>query len=192
MSRTLVATLKLVTDTTAFVSGPLSAATANGPYYATPSWDQKLPGSTRFVVLSDWNNEAVLDRETGLVWEKAPLRPFPGTPTLPPDSGLRDWDSALDRCTTMAVGGRMGWRLPSIHELQSLIDPSMITSPGPGLPAGHPFFGVQEGYYWSATTFRDPDEVFIMHGRTGHVGRTLNIAEHYVWCVRGGSGADRY
>jgi hypothetical protein len=39
-----------------------------GPYYAWPSWDQKLAASTRFVVLSNWNNEAVLDRETGLTW----------------------------------------------------------------------------------------------------------------------------
>ena len=49
-----------------------------GPYYATPSWDQ-TPSSTRFVVLSNWNNEAVLDRETGLVWEKR--RAHPLTPT---------------------------------------------------------------------------------------------------------------
>ena len=43
--------------------------TAVGPYYATPSWDQKLPCSSasncpRFIVLSNWNSEAVLDRET--------------------------------------------------------------------------------------------------------------------------------
>ena len=48
--------------------------TANGPYYAMPSWDQQLPASTRFIVLSNWNSEAVLDRETGLVWERAPDR----------------------------------------------------------------------------------------------------------------------
>src|SRR5262249_15328144 len=44
-------------------------ATANGPYYAEPSWDQMLPASTRFIVLSNFNSEAVLDRETGLVWQ---------------------------------------------------------------------------------------------------------------------------
>jgi hypothetical protein len=50
--------------------------TAPGTYYAIPSWDQKLQRDTqatcpRFVVLSNWNNEAVLDRETGLVWERS-------------------------------------------------------------------------------------------------------------------------
>src|SRR5215831_2111604 len=28
--------------------------TANGPYYANPSWDQQLPAATRFVVLANW------------------------------------------------------------------------------------------------------------------------------------------
>jgi hypothetical protein len=54
----------------AFASRPFGAEISqNGPYYATPSWDQKLPAATRFIVLSDWFNEAALDRETGLVWE---------------------------------------------------------------------------------------------------------------------------
>jgi hypothetical protein len=46
--------------------------TAVGPYLATPARDQKLQCDSlatcpRFVVLSNWNSEAVLDRETGLV-----------------------------------------------------------------------------------------------------------------------------
>jgi hypothetical protein len=45
----------------------------SGPYYATPSWDQKLVYFQRFICLTDWNNEAVLDRETGLVWQRSPL-----------------------------------------------------------------------------------------------------------------------
>jgi hypothetical protein len=51
---------------------------APGPYYAKPSWDQKLDCTTpancpRFVVLELRPHAAVLDRETGLVWERSPL-----------------------------------------------------------------------------------------------------------------------
>jgi hypothetical protein len=47
-----------------FASEPVIAqSTQNGPYYANPSWDQQLPDATRFIVLLNWNSEAVLDRE---------------------------------------------------------------------------------------------------------------------------------
>ena len=59
------------------IDAATAQTTANGPYYATPSWDQKLqcdnPATCpRFVVLANWSSAAVLDRETGLVWEKVP------------------------------------------------------------------------------------------------------------------------
>jgi len=38
----------IVLSVVAFVTSPAEAATAPGPYYATPSWDQQLPASTRF------------------------------------------------------------------------------------------------------------------------------------------------
>jgi len=34
------------------------------------AWDKKFPNATRWVALANFNNEAILDRETGLVWEK--------------------------------------------------------------------------------------------------------------------------
>jgi hypothetical protein len=40
-----------------------------------PSWSQKLKcenNCPRFTVLKSWDNEAVLDKETGLVWEQSP------------------------------------------------------------------------------------------------------------------------
>ena len=72
MTRTRFALMGVVVGGIFLMAALAWAVTSNGPYYAMPAWDQKLPASTRFVVLLDWNSEAVLDRNTGLVWEKSP------------------------------------------------------------------------------------------------------------------------
>ena len=56
----------------ALTASPAQAASGVGPFFPEPAWDRKLPAATRFLVLTDWNNEAVLDKETGLVWERTP------------------------------------------------------------------------------------------------------------------------
>src|SRR5215813_13640594 len=128
-----------------FVAGALLAlgagtagADAVGPYYATPSWDQTLPGSTRFIILSNLNSEAVLDRETGLVWQRTPLVPFGSA--NPQSRSL-----AINACWSAETGRRKGWCLPRVDELMSLADPSnFAVSP---LPAGNPFVGVINGAF---------------------------------------------
>src|SRR5205823_5493795 len=93
-----------------FAANPAGAATtAAGPYYANPSWDQQLPASTRFVVLSNWidvahpsGGAAVLDRETGLVWEQSPST-FPDGMGRP--SGVA-WGAAQFYCNNLSTGGR--------------------------------------------------------------------------------------
>src|SRR5215471_13790444 len=86
-------------------AGP-AGADAVGPYYATPSWDQTLPASTRFVVLSNFSSQAVLDRDTGLVWER--------TPSLPAGSSGTTRNAAILFCWDAKTGGRLGWRLPRV------------------------------------------------------------------------------
>jgi hypothetical protein len=161
----------------AFATNPAEAqTTAAGPYYATPSWDQQLPASTRFIVLSNWGGAAVLDRETGLVWEKSP------------STGTFAWEEAQYQCNNLTVGNRKGWRLPTIQELASLVDP---TQSNPALPAGHPFSNVQSSYYWSATTFAfDASSAWAVRFNDGGVGPGGKSGGYFVWCVRGGQGVD--
>jgi hypothetical protein len=40
---------------------------------SSPTWHQLLPPADRFVLVM--GDEAVLDRETGLVWERTPTKP---------------------------------------------------------------------------------------------------------------------
>jgi hypothetical protein len=151
------------------------------------SWDDKIPNANqRFRVLPEFNGEAVLDKETQLVWEKSPLT----------TSHLWDFtagfsESALVQCTSRTTGGRKGWRLPSVHELASLVDP---TNSNPSLPTGHPFTTVQSFYYWSATTSAGlPTHAWFVTFGSGHVdhGPKDGVSVH-VWCVRGGMNAEQY
>jgi len=169
----------------AFSASPAGAQTvAPGPYYATPSWDQQLPAFTRFIVLSNWGGAAVLDRETGLVWEKSPST-----------AGV-NWGGAHRRCNQLYLGNRKGWRLPTLQELTSLVDPS-VPSPGPTLPPGHPFSNVQT-FYWSATSDADypaTEAWYVLIGYVipyapGQVGVHPKDWGQFVWCVRGGQGVD--
>jgi len=165
----------------------MAQTVAPGPYYATPSWDQSLAANVRFVVLSNFNNEAVLDRETGLVWERSPSSAILDI-LLP--VGQFGGPTAWERCVGLTIAGRMGWRVPSIQELTSLLDRSQQS---PALPAGHPFLNVQFGnfiLYWSATEYRSSPGAFgsfrvVGFGFNGGTG--VNGAQH-VWCVRGGAG----
>ncbi|SLM48096.1 conserved exported protein of unknown function [Nitrospira japonica] len=155
------------------------------PSFAVPleSWDDKIPnGSQRFKVLSEFNDEAVLDKETQLVWERAPY------------SLSFIWKDARGSCPFKIIGGRRGWRLPSFVELMSLVDPTANASPL--LPPGHPFSNIHAvpgDFYWSATTSADVTtdawEVFFGQGTTGP-GDKMQM--HFVWCVRGPMNADQY
>ena len=150
------------------------------PPYAMPSWEQTLPGPTRFVVLSNFGGSAVLDRNTGLVWEKSP------------HTVAVTWNGARFTCINRNVGGQKGWRLPSIPELASLLDPA-VAAPGPTLPSGHPFIGVQPAGYWSATTSaEDSSEAWFAYFRMGFVDSDSKTLSGQVWCVRGAMNADKY
>jgi hypothetical protein len=156
------------------------STTANGPYYATPSWDQKLT-TNRFVILANWNNEAVLDRETGVVWQRSPI-------TYATELPIGAW-----YCHLANTGGRRGWRLPRAEELSSLLEPDPVTGMAT-LPANHPFVGIHtssQGFYWSATRSLVPNstQMWVVSFYNG-AGGAYSTSSHYLWCARGGQGAD--
>ena len=150
---------------------------------APPSWGDQINKPRRFKVLQDFGGAAVLDQETGLVWEQSP----DGTTYVWSPNDASVIQAAL-ACANKNVRGRKGWRLPSINELASLIDPSAPA--GPTLPAGHPFTNVQSSVYWSATTFFPTPLrtgwAWVVNLSDGSVGGALETQAYYVWCVRGG------
>ena len=128
-----------------------------------------------------------MDRETGLVWEKSPATDLP------------DWRGAAQICVGKNVGGRRGWRLPSIPELASLVDPT-VASPGPTLPMAHPFTNVQTSQqkgYWTATTMavlpgNDAWIAWEVFFYNGVVSGNAKMLTDYAWCVHGPMNADTY
>jgi hypothetical protein len=142
--------------------------------------DKALPAAQRFVILPDFNSEAVLDKETGLVWERSP------------QTTSTRWSVARRTCIEKNVGGQKGWRLPFLEELASLVDTS-IAPPGLALPPGHPFLTVQSTVYWSATRVdENPRGSWAVHFGLGGGSTFINWA-HSVqsWCVHDGINPDQ-
>jgi hypothetical protein len=179
-------------------AGPLDPPGALGSTMHTlgdtpPSWDQVLDstnGSAGPFVPAGCNSDrfkcvmtvttgcnpicsvtypAVLDEETGLVWQRSP------------SSSPQTWASATYSCESDRAGGRGGWRVPTQAELGSLIGGSTGT-----LPTGHPFTNVS-GFYWSSTEdVSDASSAYALaDGGWGTLAKTSTSP--HVWCVRGAS-----
>jgi hypothetical protein len=156
--------------------------TGSGGLSAFPPWSQNIPGAERFVLVlgttANPDGEAVLDKETGLVWERSP------------DTGIRNWIDAISHCAVREVGGRKGWELPLRNQLASLVDSS---NSNPALPTGHPFLTVQsETFYWAATADAgNPAGAWIVRFDSGGVSVfPKDVGIEHAWCVRGGQAFD--
>jgi hypothetical protein len=141
------------------------------------TWGEPItvPGA-RFVVLGSYQNLGVLDQETGLVWE------------LSPSGSSFTFQDAHIACNFKKLGNRMGWRLPTIQELSSLVDPSAVSVSK--LPPGNPF-AIDPGrtFYWSATSHVN-DTAWVVSFRLPLVEVLPQVSTNHAWCVRGGQGVN--
>ncbi len=129
-------------------------------------------GGSRFVVMLD--GEAVKDSLSGLVWEREP------------DYIFEVWDRSLSRCATKTVGGRQGWRPPSIDEMRTLVD---LDQQDPSLPAGHPFRNIKSSIYWTATPHPTDDIVaWQLSLFSGQAVTDQKSGMRRLWCVLGEAG----
>ena len=122
----------------------------------------------RFEIL----DAGVLDRLTRLLWRRsANLTPQPVV-----------WREALTAVTGLnREGADFIWRLPTINELEALVDCAAYS---PALPSGHPFIDVQDIYWSSTTSLFEPYwawALYLEKGATG-VGQK-RFAQFSVWAV---------
>ena len=156
-------------------AGDLEPPASPGPTMKTldqipPTWSQIIPVSDRFEVVM--NGVAVLDKETGLTWTKDANI-----------DGEKIWSDAVIFCRNLTIGNRMGWRLPTVEELSTLLE---TTGTSINLPDGHSFDNVQsqvDDYYWSSTPFEDL--VWAVSTSDGPVTTFDKAGTNYVWPVRG-------
>ncbi len=82
----------------------------------------------------------------------------------------------------------MGWRMPSLAELRTLVNAA-------GLPSGHPFAASGTLTFWTSTTVTDATtqayEV-AMGNPTATFTAIKGTDSRRTWCVRGGEGYDAY
>lgn len=137
------------------------------------NWQQAHPAAQRFVILEDFHKEAVLDKDTSLIWELAPM-PTPVT-----------WNEARATCPARATGGQRGWRLPAPAEMRSLVGPA-VDSPIPNIPPGHPFVNIQPTSYWTVVPeANQPSYARYVDAFLGNVLSFTKLYTYPVWCVRG-------
>jgi hypothetical protein len=99
--------------------------------------------------------------------------------------GPVDWADALAAVdqTNRELPGADPWRLPTIAELESLLDSERCD---PSLPADHPFSDVGPGYWSSTTSAYEPDWAMVLHMGRGAIGVGVKRDPRYlVWPVRG-------
>jgi|MTBAKSStandDraft_2_1061841.scaffolds.fasta_scaffold01518_17 hypothetical protein len=140
----------------------------------TPNWGDKIPDAKRFELVLD--DEAVLDKETGLTWERSPDH-----------AEVRKWNEAIIFCYQKVIGSRKGWRrLPTIEELLSLVD---VTQSSPALPIGHPFINITTYEYWTATSVANAqNHGWVVNLGSGRTDTDNKQSELFAWAVRGGQG----
>jgi len=145
-----------------------SEESSRGPFQ--PSVDINKPPASRFVIAFPG---AVLDKQTGLVWEEVP------------DATPRTWTDAARYCVDKSVGGMIGWRLPSKAELKGLQDFSIA----PPFVPERVFPDVQSTVYWSA---KAPIGVSFVHLVDDRMSGGMKSDLFPAWCVRGGVNTEQY
>ena len=120
-------------------------------------------------------NDTVTDTRTGLVWEQ--VKGGNGSEAV-------TWQAALSYCENLGKGGINNWRLPSIRELESLVDEERYNAAVDGV------FGYGSLNAWSSTSYSTSStQAWYVGFESGKVSYgDKDGSSYYARCVCGGSG----
>ena len=126
---------------------------------------------------TDNNDGTVTDNKTGLMWVKD------GTSAECNNGKTLKWQEAIDFCKGLDFAGHKDWRLPTIQELQSIVDYGAYN---PAIDKEY-FHNTQCNYYWSSTTYAYvTGYAWSVHFYYGNVNDGSKTYSNYVRPVRGG------
>ena len=124
----------------------------------------------------DNGDGVITDSRTGLIWQK-------GTAAEQGSPLLMTWEEALGYCENLNLGERQSWRLPTIKELDSIVDLSVCVS-----AINASFTDTQNAKYWSSTSADDSRSsawvIDFSSGDDGVLSKAYSSA--YVRAVSGG------
>lgn len=107
----------------------------------------------------------ILDTKTGLIWQAEHVGPMP-------------WQKAKEYAKNLKLGGCEDWRLPTIEELITLIDPTR-ESPASAFPNA-----ISYGFWSSLPYLSDTSYAAYVSFYTGSVLFNNKTYDCYVRCVR--------
>jgi len=121
------------------------------------------------------NADTVLDTETGLLWQRnIPATPCAGAATC-------TLAQALGYCEGLSLGGFSDWRLPTIKELQTLVDdraynPAIDATAFPATPATN---------FWSSSPYAsNATDAWVVMFYGGYTSYGAVAGRNRVRCVR--------
>ena len=113
---------------------------------------------------SGGNRDVVIDRTSGLMWQKKP------------DGIERNWKDAKLYCQKLSLGGYSEWRLPNESVLMKMIKNKMMFASS-----------LRNNYYWSSTVSNPTSWATYVNFGYGDKGVAWKGSGMYVRCVRGGN-----
>jgi hypothetical protein len=129
-------------------------------------------GGPAYGELIDNGDGTVSDTSTGLMWQQATA---PVTYT---------WQDALSYCENLTLAGKSDWRLPTIKELDSIVD---LTQYNPAINITF-FPNAVAHLYWSSTAYAvDARSAWRMYLYSGAISAWYKSSSYYVRAIRGGN-----
>ena len=162
-----------------FNDGALGVFNENSPIQVRCVSGETQSSFTKFV---DNGNGTILDKQTGLIWQKCSVGQTNITTTCSGGASTPNWTSAFGTCTGLGLASRT-WRLPNVQELKTIFDVSRASAPTINITF---FPGTVSNNYWSSTTYRPgTTEAWVLDFSNGNINNSTKTNVFPVRCVSG-------